>query len=103
MIAVDDSVHKLVMSQPVPQKLAERLTKEMLTEPTLSKREVDVLALYACGFRVMEISEKLYVTPNTINSYVARIRDKLQARTIAQCVAVALTAGYLPADLIQDD
>lgn len=43
----------------------------------LSKRELQILSLFASGFSSREISENLYLSPNTIRSHLQHIYNKL--------------------------
>ncbi len=56
----------------------------------LSAREWDVLALLMTGLSNRVIAGRLSISPNTVNKHVARILDKLSARSRAQTIAVVL-------------
>jgi PAS domain S-box-containing protein len=59
----------------------------------LSPRELDVLALLADGLDVRAISARLQISIHTGRYYVKSILRKLDVRTQAQAVGVALRAG----------
>ena len=61
----------------------------------LSAREWDVLALLMTGLSNRVIAARLSISPNTVNKHVARILDKLTARSRAQAIAIVL--GLEPA------
>lgn len=47
--------------------------------PALSQRERRVLELYTAGMTLAEVAATLYITENTVATYVKRIRAKLRA------------------------
>ncbi len=56
----------------------------------LSERERAVLRLLADGFVVKQAAERLEISIDTARTYVRRIYEKLQVRTVAQAVSRAL-------------
>lgn len=56
----------------------------------LSQRETEVLQLVALGYSNQEIGEKLMVSVRTVETYKARLMEKLQARSRAELVRYAL-------------
>jgi two-component system response regulator NreC len=61
----------------------------------LSTREQEVLALTAEGFSSREIGEKLFISAKTVDTYRARIMEKLQLTHRSELVRFALQAGLL--------
>jgi DNA-binding NarL/FixJ family response regulator len=61
----------------------------------ISAREVEVLQLVADGFTNIEISERLFLSEETIKSHIRHILGKLQARCRAHAVAIALRTGLI--------
>ena len=61
----------------------------------LSSREQEVLALTAEGFSSREIGLKLFISPKTVDTYRARIMDKLGLTHRSELVRFALRAGLL--------
>jgi DNA-binding NarL/FixJ family response regulator len=55
----------------------------------LTERERDVLALVAKGLSNAEIAAKLYISPATVKTHVARTLTKLDARDRAQLIVIA--------------
>ena len=55
----------------------------------LTDRERDVLALVAKGLSNAEIGGRLYISPATVKTHVARILTKLDARDRAQLIVIA--------------
>lgn len=62
---------------------------------TLTRRELQVLALVADGKSNAEISGDLYVSDETVKSHLRRIFYKFGARNRAHAVAIALRAGVI--------
>jgi two-component system, NarL family, response regulator NreC len=61
----------------------------------LSEREVDVLRLIALGHTNAEIADHLYLSVRTVESYRARIQQKLGRSSRAELVRYALEHGLL--------
>ena len=73
--------------------------RRQLTERAhrLSMRERAVLAGLAVGQATEEIAETLVLSPHTVRSHVKTAMRKLNARTRAQAVAIALSTGTIDA------
>jgi two-component system response regulator NreC len=63
----------------------------------LTERERDVLRLTAHGYSAPEIGEKLFISPKTVDTYKARIQDKLGLSHRHEYVQFALRLGLLQA------
>ena len=61
----------------------------------LSERELQVAVMIISGVRVVDISEKLYLSSKTINSYRYRIFDKLQVSSDVELTLLALRYGLI--------
>jgi DNA-binding NarL/FixJ family response regulator len=64
-------------------------------EPALSPREREVLRFTARGFSNLEIAERLFVSPKTIDTYRSRIMAKLDIHRRSELVDYALRNGLL--------
>jgi two-component system response regulator NreC len=64
----------------------------------LSDRELQVLKLVAEGFSSREISEQIYVSTKTVETYRARFAEKLGLKSRAQIVRYALNHGLLASE-----
>jgi DNA-binding NarL/FixJ family response regulator len=64
----------------------------------LSKREREVLQFLALGYTNQEIAEKLFLSVKTIETYRARLMEKLQLPSRAELVRFALKHGLLTSD-----
>jgi PAS domain S-box-containing protein len=60
---------------------------------SLTRREREVVTLIALGNETREIAAELNISPTTVRSHVRSAMAKLDARTRAQLVALALSAG----------
>ncbi len=56
----------------------------------LTQRESEVLDLLAEGLRQAEIAERLVISPKTVATHIQRILGKLEVRSRAQAVSLAL-------------
>jgi pSer/pThr/pTyr-binding forkhead associated (FHA) protein len=93
---------ELVVSEQVPDERSGAPTRPMpkLTEPrgpVLSGRETEVLEMIARGVTQREIAETLGLSVKTIETYRARIAEKLGLETRAALVDYAIRSGVLRA------
>ena len=63
--------------------------------PTLSARELEVLALIATGREVEDIADELCISPLTLRTHVQRILHKLGVHSRLEAVALALREGMI--------
>lgn len=63
----------------------------------LSERERDVLQMTAEGFSSTEIGSKLFISPKTVDTYRARVMEKLGLNHRSELVRIAVKAGMLKA------
>jgi two-component system, NarL family, response regulator DesR len=66
------------------------------SSPSLSAREQDILSLLASGMKTKEIAGALFISPETVRTYVRRAMEKLDARTRTQAVALAVRRSLIP-------
>jgi DNA-binding CsgD family transcriptional regulator len=62
----------------------------------LTNRQMEVLALIGDGLSNAEIADRLFISPKTVDHHVSAILAKLEARTRAEAVVVALQSGLIP-------
>jgi DNA-binding NarL/FixJ family response regulator len=60
----------------------------------LSTREAEVLDLICCGMSNLEIAEQLFVSVNSVKTYVRQIYQKIGVARRAQAVAWGLAHGF---------
>ena len=63
---------------------------------TLTRRELDVVRLFACGATNDDIATDLCISVNTVQTHVANIFSKLGARDRAHALTIALREHMLP-------
>jgi DNA-binding NarL/FixJ family response regulator len=63
---------------------------------TLSKREIEVLALIAEGFNTIQIAQQMFRSEDTIESHRRNIINKLKVNNACQAVAYAIRNGLIP-------
>lgn len=85
----------------ISPEIASQLAIKHLTEATetpfemLSERELQVAIMITNGVRVQAISEKLCLSPKTVNSYRYRIFDKLNIKNDVELTHLAMRHGLL--------
>jgi DNA-binding CsgD family transcriptional regulator len=62
----------------------------------LTPRQLEILLLLAEGLHNSEIAERLSTTPKTVEHHVTAVLAKLNARSRAEAVSIAHTAGLIP-------
>jgi len=61
----------------------------------LSQRETEVLRLLAMGYTNQQIADKLYLSVRTVETYKARLKEKLGAKGRADLVRYAIETGHM--------
>ena len=61
----------------------------------LTQRERDVLTFTVEGFSSSEIGDKLFISPKTVDTYRARVMEKLGLNHRSELIRFALNAGLL--------
>jgi two-component system, NarL family, response regulator LiaR len=72
------------------------LNEERLRELAITRRELEILELIASGMSNREISEKLFVSENTVKTHSSRLFDKLSAKRRTQAVQIGKELGLIP-------
>ncbi|MEN6644534.1 MAG: response regulator transcription factor [Armatimonadia bacterium] len=78
----------------IPPAIATKLA-ESIGAPTLTARELEVLALVADGKSNREIATLLFITEGTVKSHLSTMLGKLDASDRTQAVTIALKRGLL--------
>lgn len=91
-------VVKEVASQ-APEQAAPKpfvVNEKRLEQLGVTPRELEILQLIAAGLSTREISERLFVSENTVKTHSSRLFSKLDARRRTQAVQRAKEAGLIP-------
>ncbi len=72
--------------------------KEEAGQDRLSSREREVLRLLAIGYTNQQISDRLYLSIKTVETYKGRLKQKLGLQGRAELVRYALQTGLLKKD-----
>ncbi|MCY3942232.1 MAG: response regulator transcription factor [Gemmatimonadetes bacterium] len=64
----------------------------------LSARERTAIELYARGFSASEAAKEMFLSPKTVEGYIARAKSKLGLKTRRDIVRFALESGLLRAE-----
>jgi DNA-binding NarL/FixJ family response regulator len=65
------------------------------TRLALSSREAEVLELLHSGLSIPAIAMRMYISPSTAKTYVARLYEKLGATNRAQALVIAFRTGLV--------
>jgi DNA-binding NarL/FixJ family response regulator len=63
--------------------------EEVITEPLLTEREMEILKEMVTGKNYKAIGEKLFISPLTVRKHVAHIYEKLHVNSRAQIINLA--------------
>ena len=87
----------------VQDVLAKRGRKARPKQPVnvLSDREQQVLKLVAQGYSSPQIAKRIFVSVKTVETYRARITEKLELRTRSEVVRYAIRMGLLTAESLE--
>jgi two-component system, NarL family, invasion response regulator UvrY len=85
------------VSAAVAEKLADFVEGDRVPKTTeiLSEREFQVMLLLARGRKPSEIARELFLSVNTVNTYKARIFEKMNIAGLPELVRYAVKAGLI--------
>lgn len=85
------------ISPAIAQQLAFKHLTDADDSPieSLSERELQVMLMIVNGLRPAEISEKLCLSPKTVNSYRYRLFDKLKVKNDVELTLLAIRHGLM--------
>jgi len=83
--------------RPVPKEVASRLATR-ISQPALTRREVEVLRLVAKGYRNKEVAADLGICEETAQVHVRNILAKLNVHDRTEAVTIAIQRGILHID-----
>ncbi len=94
----------------IPSSLTKSVVKEMVSgsgsreesvandQEQLSPRELEVLTLVAQGYTNQQVADRLYLSVKTVETYKARVMEKLNLGSRVELVRYALQHGFLSKD-----
>lgn len=93
------NVGKRYLSPEVAQQLALKHLNDESQSPfeQLSEREMQVLIMITSGQKVNEISDQLFLSPKTVNSYRYRLFEKLNVNSDVELTHLALKYNLIDA------
>lgn len=94
---------KRYISPEVAQQLALKHLSDDKGSPfeSLSERELQVMIMITSGLKVQEISDRLCLSPKTVNSYRYRLFEKLKANSDVELTHFAIRHGILDAENLE--
>ncbi|OGO19671.1 MAG: DNA-binding response regulator [Chloroflexi bacterium RBG_16_50_9] len=90
-------IHSSMTAQMVTEARNKQGTKMARNDgiSVLSEREREVLRFLALGYTNQQIADTIYLSVKTVETYKARLRDKLGLRGRAEFVRYAMEAGLV--------
>ncbi len=91
------NVGQRYISPVIAQQLALKHLSDEDASPfdSLSERELQVMIMITSGQKVTDISDKLHLSPKTVNSYRYRLFEKLNINTDVELTHLAIRYGLL--------
>jgi len=86
----------VVREVQVPASSNFTLNETKLRALGITRRELEILELMASGLSNREISERLFVSENTVKTHSSRLFDKLSAKRRTQAVQLGKEFGLIP-------
>ncbi len=100
---LDPSLTKILVSELIGSESRQGRDKEEEEVHRLSDREREVLRLLAQGYTSQQVADMLFLSLKTVETYKARVMNKLGLRSRAQLVRYALQVGLLSPDIDSSD
>jgi DNA-binding NarL/FixJ family response regulator len=98
---LDKAIHEVLdggsfFSQEIMKKMAMRINRNKAgKEQYLSERELEVLVKVCNGLSNIEIGDKLFISPKTVEVHKSNIFKKTGVKNSAQLVIYAIRNGYI--------
>jgi len=93
MEAIDTVFHgKTYLSHEAAQTLIQH---HDANKPLLTRREIEILELISTGMTNGEIAEKLFISPNTVDTHRKNLLAKFDAKNVASLVRMAIEMNYI--------
>jgi DNA-binding NarL/FixJ family response regulator len=85
-----------VVTNPFPRRVPSTAWPNLPATSDLTEREAEILALLSAGLTNSQIGDRLYVSTNTVKTYLKRVYRKLQVTNRAQAAIRAAELGLRP-------
>ena len=82
----------LLFNKNTPKKIEENQEKSALLE-ILTEREKEIIAAISQGFTNIQIGEKLFISPRTVDTHRTNIMKKLDVHNVASLIRFAFRNG----------
>ena len=82
-----------VISPEMLSRLLPKLTRASEPQPSLTRREQEILGLLAKGLSNAAIADELTVSVNTVRNHIASLSGKLGAHSKLEALAIAVRRG----------
>jgi DNA-binding NarL/FixJ family response regulator len=69
--------------------------KQLKNDNEITKRELEIIELFAEGFNYKEVADKLNISSNTVESHKKNIFEKLEINSIVELVKYAIKHGII--------
>jgi DNA-binding NarL/FixJ family response regulator len=86
--------HFFMRKPPGPQPTHEPLANHV-PDGTLTKREIEIVAMMAAGYSNREIAKACFVAEGTVKNHISNILSKLGVRDRTRAVLRALHLGLI--------
>lgn len=88
------------MSPRIARKTLQLLSRAQINivkerDELLSEREIDILRNLINGLDYKQISERLFISPNTVRTHISNIYKKLHVNNKAQAIKIAYKKGII--------
>lgn len=92
---IEAAIRGEILLQPEMLKLLMEAQAEKHAPKLLTNKEIVVLQALATGLKNSEIASELHVAERTVKSYLTTIYSKLEVKTRAQAIVVAMEQSYI--------
>lgn len=93
--AAGDTVLSPGLAQSMLKELPSPGSRDRTPASVLSKREEEVLQLFADGLPTTDVAKQLFISVKTVKNHLASIYEKLDARDRTQAVLTAVRMGII--------
>lgn len=100
---IDPKIAKIILQKNQSLHSYRTMRKGKNYDDLPTERQILILKLIACGLTNEEISNKLFVSPNTIKSHINRLYEKLNVKKRIDAINRGQKLGYIKHNEISPD